>query len=457
MTTDEQITSSAGRMNSIKIDNLLINFTTEFLRIWDTSGLQAKPAAFWHPTPAPDLLPGYFPLGDVASVGHGNINGTRVVAVVCEADTPSTDPAKGKALCRPDDYQLIWKDSGSGSKRDLSIWKPIPPDGYVALGSVCSSDHEKPSFNAVRCVREDLVIASSGTEPVWNDKSSGARQSVSVWTAVPPAAASGEIHLAPGTFTGFSGYSRPANAPVYSLRMQIPLQVNPQPTAPVLCGETPALAEAADKPTYTVRLPWFAVKDPQLPPLEQLRLSPFYLLERTDQYVLVGHGHNTDDQSKTFRWTSPRAQRTASLRTFTHITSVEFGAQWQTSLPNPLLFSARLSHDFTQCEIHANEWLNTAAIDVVAVVDKNRSVAVYLKQSDYRLMRADGTPVTGGFSYTDGASLHISQYTPAEPEVTVVAQQEPEVEMDTRTPGADNDVIASPPEPDLPSATDTAP
>lgn len=457
MTINPPNTSSAGRNDSIKIDNLLINFTTEFLRIWDTSGLRTKQAAFWHPTPAPDLLPGYFPVGDVASVGHGNINGKRVVAVVCEADTPSDDPAKGSALRRPDDYQLIWKDSGSGSKRDLSIWKPIAPEGYVALGSVCSGDHEKPSFNAVRCVREDLVVAARGLEPIWNDKSSGARQSVSIWSAVPSGAEVGEIHLAPGTFTGLSGYTRPVNAPVYTLRMQIPLQVNPQPTAPVLCGETPTLADPPDKPTYTARLPWFAVKDPQLPPLEQLRQSPFYLLERTDQYVLVGHGRNTENESSTFRWSAPRAQRNETLRSFTHITSIEFGAQWQTNLPDPFLFSARLGHDFTQCEIHSNEWLNTAAIDVVAVVDKNRSVAVYLKQSDYRLLRADGWPVTGSFSYTDGSSLHISQYTPEEPEVIVAPVEEPDVELVTQTPAVIDEVIAPLPEPDLPSLTDTAP
>ncbi|MFJ2467052.1 Vps62-related protein [Pseudomonas sp. NPDC087615] len=457
MTTHEPIPSPAGQVDSIKIDNLLINFTTEFLRVWDTAGLRTKPAAFWHPTPAPDLLPGYFPLGDVAAVGHGNINGKRVVVVAREADTPSADPSKGKALRRPDDFELIWKDAGSRSKRDLSIWRPIPPEGYVALGSVCSNDHEKPSFNAVRCVRADLVIASATSEPAWNDKGSGARQSISAWHAVPPTAATGEIHLAPGTFVGFSGYTKPENFLVYSLRMQIPITVNPKPAAPLLCGEVPTQPEAPDQPTYIARLPWFTIKDPLLSPLEQLSGSPFYLLERTDQYLLVGHAHNTENESRTFRWVAPRAQRAGSLRSFTHNTSVEFGAQWQTNLPNPFLFSARLNHDFTQCEIHSNEWLNAVAIDVVAVVDKQKSVAIYLIQSDYRLLRTDGTPVTSGFSYTDGNSLHISQYVPEKPEVIVVPEQEPEAEMTIDTQATNDEPAAPLPEPELPTATDTAP
>ena len=461
MPTDNPVFAPLGRIEPIRIDNLLINFTTEFLRVWDTTGLQAKPAAFWHPTPAPDMLPGYFPLGDVAAVGLGNINGKTIVAVACESGTPSAVPGKGWALRPPLDFELIWKDSGSNSRRDMSIWRPIPPEGYVALGSVCSSSHEKPSFNAVRCVREDLVIASGLSEHLWNDKGSGARQNVSAWSAVPPVAAQGEIHLAPGVFVGSSGHLKPANFPVYSLRMQIGLEVNPRPTAPVLCGDSLPPLDTSGEPTYIAILPWFTMKDPRYSGTEQLRNSPFYQLQRTDRYVLVGHAHNTEDGVQTFRWNAPRAQRAASLRTFTNTTSVEFGAQWQSHLRNPFTFSARLGHDFTQCEIHSNDWLNAAAIDVVAVVDKHKSVAVYLIQSDYKLLRSDGTSVTSGFSYTDGGSLHISQYTPVEPEVLVVSapepEPEPEVALATDTPLAENEIIAPRPEPELPSATDTAP
>jgi len=189
-------------MESLKSrKNLLINFTTEFHRIWDTRGSKSKkPGAFWRPTPPPDVLPGFFPLGDVAVSGNDNVNGKRVVAVVCEGDPQSEGATKGKALSRPDDYEQVWKDSGSGSRTDGSIWRPIPPDGYVALGLVCSNNHEKPSLNAVRCVRADLVIASGVGDVIWDDRGSGAEQNFSAWSTDPPAAAAGEIYFAPGTF-----------------------------------------------------------------------------------------------------------------------------------------------------------------------------------------------------------------------------------------------------------------
>ncbi|PKH84003.1 hypothetical protein CXF97_04950 [Pseudomonas sp. Choline-02u-1] len=457
MTSNAPIIPPVGRAEPIRIDNLLINFTTEFLRIWDTDGVSSRPASFWRPTPAPDALPGYFPLGDVVTRGVGNINGERVVAVACEADIASTDPTKGRALRRPDDYELVWKDSGSGSKRDLSIWRPLPPAGYVALGSVCSNDHEKPSLNAVRCVRADLVIASNSSELIWDDKGSKARQRISSWSAVPPAASPGEVYLASGSFFSLSDYTRPASFPVYCLRLQIGLQLYTRPSPPILCGETPTPVDAVDDPTYSAVLPWFTVKDPRYTVAEQLRDSPSYLLERKDRYVLVGHARNSGNNSQIFRWTAPRAQRTAGLRTFTQTTSVEFGAQWKTGQHSALMFSARLGHDFTQCEVHANDWLNTAAIEVVAVVDKNRSVAAYLVQSDYRLVRADGTSVTDGFSYTDGNSLHISQYAATEPEIIVAPDTEAVEDQAVQPSLSENEISAPLPEPDPSAATDSAP
>jgi hypothetical protein len=301
MNTENTVTTAARQMDSIKLDNLLINFTTEFQRIWDTNGSHSKPGAFWRPTPAPDVLPGFFPLGDVAVSGSGNINGIKVVAVVREGDSPSAVAAQGKALSQPTDFEQVWKDAGSGARKDGTLWRPIPPDGYVALGLVCSNDHEKPSLNAIRCVRADLVIASNVGDLIWNDKGSGAKQDFSAWNIDPPVAAAGEIYFAPGTFVGVKSYTKPSTeVAAYSLRMQIPLRINPAPEVPVLSGFEAPLPLEPSQATQIAKLPWFAVEDNGLPPSEKLSKSPYYHLERTDQYVLVGQGHNTGDKSRLF-------------------------------------------------------------------------------------------------------------------------------------------------------------
>lgn len=457
MPTHETTALPTGQMQPIRNDNLLISFTTEFLRIWDTAGSRAKPAAFWRPMPPADVLPGYFPLGDVAIGDHDNINDRHAVAVVCEAATPSADPAKGSALRRPDDYELIWQDTGSGSKKDGAIWRPIPPQGYVALGSVCSDGHAKPSLNAVRCVRADLLIASDLNLPVWTDRDSRARQSISTWSVIPPSAPADEIHLAPGTFVGVKGYSKPANFNLYSLRIPIVIDVNARPAAPVLADVTPPTLQPPEQPAYSARLPWFIVKDPQLTRRQQLSQSPEYLLQRTDHYQLVGHCHNTENHNKTARWVAPRLQQNNRLRLFSNATWIEFGAQWQSNLSQPFLFSARLNNEFTLCETHSNEWLNPAPIDVAAIVASNSSVAVYVTQSDYKLLRADGTQIGSAVRYTDGQNLHFSVYTPPQPNATVLPAEAAHTQSTTVDHEAENEVAALPASTELPVTTDSAP
>ncbi len=104
MSTQTSLNSSVRQMEPIAVENLLINFTTEFHRIWDNTGSNSKPGSFWRPTPAPDLLPGYFPLGDLVVSGRDNINDRQVMAVVREGDPQNAATGKGPDLGPPGNY-----------------------------------------------------------------------------------------------------------------------------------------------------------------------------------------------------------------------------------------------------------------------------------------------------------------------------------------------------------------
>ena len=436
MPTDNTAIPVAKPMESIKFDNLLINFTTEFQRVWSTKGSGAELASFWRPSPAPDLLPGYFPLGDLAASADSNISGQRVMAVVCEGDPQSNEPHQQKAISRPDDYEQIWKSSDSGSSG--AIWRPIPPDGYVALGLVCSNGHDKPSLNAVRCVRTDLVIASNVGDLIWNDKGSGAKVDFSAWSITPPNAEEGEIYFAPGTFIGANSYDKPfTHAAAYSLRMQIPLQINPAPQLPVLTGFSAPQPLETPAATQTARLPWFAVEDNFMLPIERFSKSPYYQLARTDQYVLIGEGHNTDEKSKLLRWSAPRTLIDKLLQVFTRITSIEVKSAWPTRVSeagHPVTYSARLTKSFTHTEKSFSGWVKSQAIDIAAIIPKNRMLAVYQLHSRYDLLREDGTQAAVSFTYADSDGLDFAEY-----------------------PREDNEVCAPAPVTGLPTATDNAP
>lgn len=422
----------ARRIEPIKHDNLLINFTTEFRRIWDTSGSNAKPAAFWRPSPAPDLLPGYFPLGDVLAAGHDNINEKRMVMVVCEVELPSGETSNGPALRAPVDFEQVWSDAGSGARNDCRIWRPIPPSGYVALGQLCSNGRDKPLPSDVRCVRADLVIPSYISDLIWNDKGSGAREAFSAWGIFPPTAIAGEINCVPGTFIGVASHDKPqTHITAYSLRMPIPLEIKSPPAAPQPKKKHPPLFEPA-RLTQTAKLPWFIIKDSKLTPLEQLRTSPFYFLERTDQYVLVGYGTNESAESQTFRWRARRPQSWANQDVFTRITSIVIDGQWPDGTPS--LFSARLSNSFALVD-SANGWGGPAHVQVAAIVAKHKTVAAYEVQSIFRLLREDRTQVPCELYFIDGDSLHLIEYSP-EPEPEVVPPSVPETDSPTPTDSA---------------------
>ncbi|WP_085712769.1 MULTISPECIES: Vps62-related protein [unclassified Pseudomonas] len=466
MNTQTSLNSSVRQMEPIAVENLLINFTTEFHRIWDNTGSKSKPGSFWRPTPAPDLLPGYFPLGDLVVSGRDNINDRQVMAVVREGDPQNAGTGKGPALSRPDDYQWVWSDSGSRANGDCSVWRPIPPEGYVALGMVCSNDSSKPSFNAVRCVRADLVVASSANALVWSDKGSGADRDFSTWSIKPPTAPAGEIFFAPGTFIGVRGYSKPeAPMTAFALRMPIPLQVDTPPAAPVLTGLDASAALLPSKVTQVVRLPWFAVSDPVMTSLVQLRHSPFYRMERTDRYLLVGQGKNSTDVHQAFRWRAGRAQSFEMMRAFTRNTGIDIGNQWPSPMntTQPVIAcSARLGDSFCNTESAPYEWANSSEAEVIALVAQKRFAAVYLVQSDYRLLREDGSPVEGHLSYTDMDSLHLVDY-PSEPEPAQGPKTEPEqrLPVEPMNEPAKQPTVEPQVDPQLPAesavVTDTAP
>ncbi|WP_308581592.1 Vps62-related protein [Pseudomonas extremaustralis] len=410
-------------MESIKFGNLLINFTTEFNWIWDNKGSpNASPVGFWRPVPSADFLTDYFPLGDYAVAGHHNINKKIVMAVVCEA-TPQTedDRINGKALMPPDEFERVWDDKGSKAYSDGSIWRPIPPSGYVAMGLVASRGYDKPSRNSVRCVRADLVIASYINELIWNNKRSPAKLDFSAWSISPPGAAAGEVYLSPGTFVGAASYTKPSmHIAAYSLRMQIPLHTAYPPPAPALSGDRqPAPFEKAVVSNIS-KLAWFTVKDPNLSALEQLRTSPTYRLERLDKYVLVGFGHNKSSLNQSFKWTATRGQNGSSLKTLTHTTGIEIGTEWGFNVWGASgKVSAKLSGGFTHTQTSSEGWTTSTAFEINATVPAHKAVAVYLVQSDYKLLRENGTQVATDISYTDGDNVYWSEYPPArECEVT---------------------------------------
>ncbi|KAL2118681.1 hypothetical protein VTJ04DRAFT_8341 [Mycothermus thermophilus] len=165
--------------NVVTFGDLLVSMTTEFEHRWSSLGTTAsRRGAFWHPK----VNGGLRPLGDLVVDRIGDINNNFATLLVGNASDSS-------AVQDPVRYELLWNSEGAiGVNAELSIWQPIPPDGYVALGCVASiGNHTSPSVKDIWCVRSDLVN-QGWFEPksTWDDRDYNAKVNGSFWQIICP-------------------------------------------------------------------------------------------------------------------------------------------------------------------------------------------------------------------------------------------------------------------------------
>ena len=87
-----------------------------------------------------------------------------------------------KHLVTPIDWELIWKDKGSGARKDGSMWRAIPPDNnHVCIGTVPQRGYEKPYIPNYRCVHSDFAQKVITNSLIWSDKGSGAKKKVTMF------------------------------------------------------------------------------------------------------------------------------------------------------------------------------------------------------------------------------------------------------------------------------------
>ncbi|CAG9462799.1 unnamed protein product [Pedinophyceae sp. YPF-701] len=61
-------------------------------------------------------------------------------------------------LALPLEFFLVWRGLGGPNHAPISIWRGVPPPGYVSVGAVAVAGMHEPDISCVRCVREDLAV-----------------------------------------------------------------------------------------------------------------------------------------------------------------------------------------------------------------------------------------------------------------------------------------------------------
>ncbi|KAG0568137.1 hypothetical protein KC19_7G189300 [Ceratodon purpureus] len=82
----------------------------------------------------------------------------------------------------PEGFDLVWRDAEQSAKEPVTIWRPRAPQGYVALGCVIVPDYSEPVQGIVSCVRQDCVAqAPLQQAPISKHSTGSALWQCSLW------------------------------------------------------------------------------------------------------------------------------------------------------------------------------------------------------------------------------------------------------------------------------------
>ncbi|KAK9908805.1 hypothetical protein WJX75_003140 [Coccomyxa subellipsoidea] len=164
-------TASQRRLQSTAVD---------FRRVWwdkDARYPSKTGLSFWRPIPPQ----GYISLGDCAEVGY---DPPQSIVVLLDSELAEMEHTSTPLVRPPRGFELLWHDESDRADRCLSIWRPVPFPGYIAMGFVVGRGPHPPSRNAMRCMRanEAATVDLRGTRASACLPQAGRRTGFSVWT-----------------------------------------------------------------------------------------------------------------------------------------------------------------------------------------------------------------------------------------------------------------------------------
>jgi hypothetical protein len=404
----------------VQFGDLIIRFTSSFALCWDSKGSDSKyKGAFYHPIP-PE---GFYAL---SSIGRSNYqNPDRVVGALCVR--PASEFMRGTAkpaLKPPVDYSFIWNDDDSGADLDGSCWRPVPPEGYVALGDVFVRNRSKPPLDPplIMCVAKELVHEGQVGDLIYDDRDSGAKRDFSSWRIGVDAG----YHeftdglMAVNSFIGLPWYTKPATGPVvWTLRLPVPTEESGEPPLPQLDSKATPPSHTTPALDRKVTVPFTAVADPEKSTEWMLANSPFYEVERWVYYDLLIFDNNetsvAQTKSKTFTSGITREEsQTFSMNTgitMTYEAGIEAGVF---STKTSLQLSLQLGYSQTTSVGVFEEQTQTAYLET----PPQTAAALWLIANQIRVIRGDGTPVGPSLPFNQSDANYIErQFPPPSAEV----------------------------------------
>jgi hypothetical protein len=164
--------------------------------VWDSQGTQSQEqVSIWAPSLSKSILYNNrtkICLGHYGSKGFSNPikgrNAKRFLSIEI-VDYATIRMKRSQTLAsvlnnifpHPTRFKQIWH-LARGSVQ-LYAWRLVPPDGFVAMGIICTTSDEPPDVKSVRCVPQSWTkVTDVYPKKVWDDSGAGGGKPGSMWT-----------------------------------------------------------------------------------------------------------------------------------------------------------------------------------------------------------------------------------------------------------------------------------
>lgn len=136
-----------------------------FRLIW-----QSFNGSFWISFFRPNFFQGYVSIGDIVVIGDQGMIPEPVHVFL--DDSCLSKPDSLSRLANPVAFNLVFRDADA-SFGPITIWEPVPPEGYSVIGCIAVASLKTPPLDSVFCLRTDLASPyEHAPSLVWQKRSS---------------------------------------------------------------------------------------------------------------------------------------------------------------------------------------------------------------------------------------------------------------------------------------------
>ncbi|MEU9335596.1 Vps62-related protein [Streptomyces sp. NPDC048290] len=424
---------------------LRIAFTDQFSLDYQDDGSGASMyGRFWHP-----VLPqwaqdegGWCWLGGMSwpvSDYSGDPNGYRVGLI-------AKDHGNTGVLKPPTSWNRMWYDEHTGASMYGSAYRPVAPDGYVALGDIFTGNYDdwfapdssKPPWNSFACVRADYTHQGSYGPKLWDTDGAGSRPAdESFWSVTAnldgqtfsQAADHALFSITGFISTGGTSDSPPSSPAPTVLMVPVPqIKVSDPPPPPSLTSFDVPPDNTTPVNDYSVVVPFGAIKDTELTVDQHVAGNAFYTLKHYTDYTLVKFINNQtgadpstpQEVSVTVGVSDSQSQTYSASYGVTVGYQVGVDVSIEASSDGSAGFSAGGQFSMSSTVSKQLGYSTTTEVDVMVsgtITDTlsapaQSNAALWAVKSTIAPCRPDGTCIdpNGGLGFTDHTALVRSTY-----------------------------------------------